>query len=427
VLLVDTALRLRREAPAPPRSVLSMRRALALRSAEARLNAQEQIDDTAAREAARHAAHASYEAEERAAIAGNTTPADPRLPRFSWVGTTGIFEPLPPTVWRVPGLQLCAGRPSMLAAYGASGKTLVSQSLLLCAAARKPIWGEFRIVDPLRVGHIDHEQGNHATRKRYQRLRIGHGIHRDEVGDRLRLVCFPPVYLNTPRADDVYARECEGLDLVLLDALRGATPGVDENDSKIRECIDRLTRVSEKTGTAFVVLHQAPKPKDKDTDRRTVARGSSAIFDASGSVFDMTRTGESPLLVTHEKAPAEADGSLVEKFYLSIEDVAEGDTPKAGVRVVFKSSEEAAPELGPRARRAALQLQILRVIAESPGCSIRFLRGNIRGSKDLLADAIENLLVDGRLANLGTERSAKYHLKDASSKGANGYIPTPPT
>lgn len=297
-----------------------------------------------------HASEDTYEDEERVAIQEaefSPSPEPPKKPSpFKWLRVKEIFAPLPPTNWSVPGLQLCPGRPAMLAAYGASGKTIISQAMALAAASRHRVWGEFSVPKPRTVYHFDHEQGEHATRKRYQRLALGLGIHQDELEDRLRVTVFPSVYLNTRGSEDIYARECEGVDLVILDALRGATPGVDENDSKIRDCIDQLARVSEKTGTCFWILHHSGKPKDGHSDRRTVARGSSAIFDACGAVFTLEAKKKRPPRVSHEKPAAESEGGLVEDFHLGIEDVAIDGQPKAGVRVVYKTLEQVTEAYG---------------------------------------------------------------------------------
>ena len=116
---------------------------------------------------------------------------------------------------------------------------------------------------------------------------------------------------------------------MLLDALRGATPGEDENDSKIRACLDILARVSEKTGATFAVDHHAGKPKDNHSDPRMVLRGSSSIFDACGCVLVLSGEKNEPRLVQQVKAPAEAEGSAVDDFRLRIEDVLTWDNPTA--------------------------------------------------------------------------------------------------
>lgn len=268
--------------------------------------------------------------------------------RFQRIATADIFAPLPPTRWLCEGLQWCPGRPAMLAGYGFSGKTLAAQSAALSIAAGRSIWGWYRPARTGRVLHLDHEQGRHATLKRYQRLAVGLDIEAGDLGDRLVVVVHPPVYLNTPGAFDVYARECEGFDLVVIDALRGATPGVDENDSKIRACIDVLCRVSEKAGAAFLLIHHAGKPNEGHTDPRTVLRGSSAIFDACGSVLALIGEksedgGNLPKRVVHAKGAAEAEGGSVEPFYIAIEDVPQEGNPSAGVRVVTRTVEQVKP------------------------------------------------------------------------------------
>lgn len=264
--------------------------------------------------------------------------------RITWISSTNIFAPLPPTAWLNRDLGLCPGRPSLLAAYGYSGKTIIAQAGHLALATGRPIWGHFEIGSPIRVRHFDYEQGQHATRKRYQRLALGIGIDPRELQGRLELAVFPDVYLNSEDAVDVYARETEGCGLVTLDALRGATPGEDENDSKMRACIDMLARVSEKNGTTFQLLHHAAKTKDNHKDPRMILRGSSSIFDACGSVLVLTGEQKEPRLVQQVKAPAEAEGSAAEPFFLEIQDVHVGDNPKGGVRVVHRIAEPKSKE-----------------------------------------------------------------------------------
>lgn len=273
-------------------------------------------------------------------------------PRVSWISTGSIFEPVPPTSWVSPDLGLCPGRPALLAAYGFSGKTIISQAEVLAFATGRSLWGHFPVDLPIRIRHFDYEQGQHATRKRYQRLARGMGIDPRELGDRLELCVFPDVYLNSPDAVDVFAKESDGCGLVLLDALRGATPGEDENDSKMRACLDMLSRVSEKNGTTFQLLHHARKTKEGDRDARMILRGSSGIFDACGSILVLTGDHDGTRVVQQVKAPAEAEGGSVPEFRLRIEDVAIGGDPRAGVCVVYEpacaaaATAAAAPSVG---------------------------------------------------------------------------------
>jgi len=282
-------------------------------------------------------------------------PAQPKPPAPSAMrpmyDTGQLFAQLPEQRWTVGGLQIGAGRPTLFAGYGASAKTLASQQLALAVASGRPVWNRFE-TSPGVVLHIDYEQTFYATAKRYQRLALGHGIDLAELGDRIRYVEMPRAWLDRPDGEDEYLRACDGIDLVIVDALRGAAPHTDENDSLFRRAIDSLTYVSQRTGAAILVLHHAGKPKDGHTaDARTLARGSSAIYDASGCVFNLqARPGAPARLVTQVKTPAEADGAPLAPFELVVDDVAFDGVPNAGVRVYWQ--EPAIVDVGEQAEKA---------------------------------------------------------------------------
>jgi len=276
---------------------------------------------------------------ERATVSdASARPPKGMQPRYD---TSRLFAELPTQRWTVSGLQIGPGRPMLIAGYGASAKTLSVQSLALAKASGTPIWGRFDC-SPGVVVHVDYEQGFYATAKRYQRLALGHGIERAELGERLQLVDLPRVFLDQKGALDEYLRACDGADLVIIDALRGSCPNTDENDSSFRSGLDVLTFVSQRTGAAFIVLHHAGKPKDKRGDAvdvRTLARGSSAIYDASGCVLNfVARNGGVARHVTQVKQPAEAEGVGVEPFDLVVEDMPIDGVATAGLRAVWRAS-----------------------------------------------------------------------------------------
>jgi hypothetical protein len=351
------------------------------------------------------------------------TPAASESPtaapaQVEWRNAQAIFAPLPPTRWVSQDLHLCPGRPTLLAAYGASGKTLALQSLALSIAADKPIWEHFSSTRGA-VKHFDHEQGWHATSKRYQRLSLGMGIVPPELDERLFVAVFPHLYLNSQNAVDAYCRACDGAAVVILDALRGATPGQDENDSKIRICLDNLTRVSEKIGACFIVIHHAGKPKEGHSDVRTVVRGSSAIFDACGTVYVMTGAKGMPKLVTEQKAPAEAEGSTIEDFQLEIQDVLVGMNPTGGVKVVYQ------PATGGRKLDAAAVFEadaqrILEYVRQHPGESARSVRAKVGVNTKRAADVIHALVEAGRLVeSRRTGQGGGSGLSLPSGSGSN--------
>lgn len=313
-----------------------------------------------------------------------------------WRGGIEIFAPLPPVAWCVKGLQISPGRPTILAGYGASAKTLSAQSMALCFAAGLPVWGAFDSPGG-QVRHLDYEQGWYATARRYQRLAVGHGINPRLVAERLKIAVFPSISLDMPGAVEAYSKAVDGAQLVVIDALRGATPGVDENDSRIRSCIDTLTRVSEKTGAAFVLIHHAGKPKDSHSDARMVLRGSAAIFDGGGAIYVLAQgdTKDAPRKVIQAKPPAEAEGMGVDDFALRVEDVEYQGNPAGGVRVFHESivkPSEAELAIAAADGREALLLEIIRA---RPGQSKSAICASVKLAKATTLELITGLCARG--------------------------------
>ena len=313
----------------------------------------------------------------------------------------------------------------MIAGYGYSGKTLAGQALLLSFAAGLPAWAHFPATAPMRCRHLDFEQGRHATLKRYQRLAAGMNLGAIDLAPRLEVAIFPPAPLNAKDAYDVYCRASEGCQIVLVDSFAGATPGEVENDSAMRGHVDMLTRVSETTGATFSLIHHAGKPKEShNSDARTLLRGSSAIFDACGSVLVFVGDKTGPIRVQQVKAPAEAEGQAIDPFYLQIEDIPA--SPElgypAGVRVAHVAAEDKADEDkveregATERRKAAKQSRLERSIPEkaeaiwnalrraAPGSIATRLElyGLVLGDTEVKQHAVTRLKADGRI------RKAKY-------------------
>jgi hypothetical protein len=257
------------------------------------------------------------------------------------------------------------------------------------------------------VRHFDLEQGRNATLRRFQRLALGAEVNPRDLADRLEVSIFPSVFLNDHDAIDAYSRECEGVDLALIDALRGATPGVDENDSKIRACLDNLTHVSERTGTAFVLIHHSGKPREGHADNRTIPRGSSAIFDAAGCVFVVVGESEGPRHVSQQKTPAEAEGGRIADFYVEVEDVARDGRPTAGVRVVVRTPEQVQPPRKQGAQFEALRSKVVDLVRTESNLTSRNAICNriVGGSKSAKLDAIAELMDERRLVQPGGDGS----------------------
>jgi hypothetical protein len=321
-----------------------------------------------------------------------------RGPELPWLYGGALAQPIPEHPWAIPGLQLGPGRPAMIVAYAGTAKTIAMQSALLAYAAGRNVWGAF----PTNRGgvalHLDYEQGSNATRRRYQRIAYGLGVTLEEVGGRIGVVSFPKLYLTDKDAESAFEREIDGAGLVLGDSLRAMMPGVDENDSAVRRYVDMLTRISERTGCAIVLIHHSGKEKIGHSDKRQVARGSSALLDAVGCSYLLTMTSyDEPRGICQTKMPAESDGTTFPDAFLAIEDVPGPEGAKQGLRITYQTAEQADPEQTPKQVLVERMAQVLMAVKQNPGCSLRVLRAMVKGGRDVFEAAIECLEKDGAI------------------------------
>lgn len=323
-------------------------------------------------------------------------PPQPPNDGGPWLSTDRIFSPLPPPAFVVPELQIGPGRASCFAAYAGAGKTIAMQSVALSLAADRPIWGQFSHRGPMRVRHADQDQGA-GTFRRYQRLARGMGLTEADLWGRLEVSSFPELYLvDTP--DDVWLRACDGVGLMILDALRGFVPGIDENDSAIQRYLMRLPKISEATGCTFLLAHHFGKPQMNAKPELERLRGSSGIGAALGSVFVFTGERDEPKTITHVKSHPEATGGLVVDFTLEIDDVASEDGADLhwGLRVAFKAAEPADAPQSPKQQVQAVADRALAALRDYPaGLSETKLRPFVKRDNALLPLALDSLAQSG--------------------------------
>lgn len=209
----------------------------------------------------------------------------------------------------------------------------------------------------------------------------------------------------------------EGRDLLIVDSLRAATAGVDENDSAIREGLDMLGKASESTGCRSLVIHHARKPSVDDSGGRCSIRGSSAIFDACDSVHVFSAGKGEPVRVEHVKA--RSHGELTDDVALVISDVeVEGD-PRAGLRVHVHGAELIAQRRDERNivnRREQAQHNaevVRRVLMTTPGLGGRELRDATSLSGARLADALEALGNDIEVREVrdGRTKTVRHYVR----------------
>jgi hypothetical protein len=213
---------------------------------------------------------------------------EPVAPLIRWVEPASLTAKLPDINWICQGLRLAPGAVSCFSGYGYSGKTAVGQSLLISVANGLDFLRVHRCEQGL-AGHLDYEQGFRLSVERMQRLCRGFGLALEEGLKNIRYCPFPEVYLDEKRAYDAICRAIDGLRIVLIDSSRAAMPGVEENDSKSRVHVDTLSRISEKTGTAFLLICHDGKSGETPRQQKERTRGSSAMYDAMQVMWGFER------------------------------------------------------------------------------------------------------------------------------------------
>lgn len=325
-----------------------------------------------------------------------------------------IFAPLPPVRHVVQALDLCAGAPGMWAGYGYSKKTLAAQAAALAiAAGTGKIWNSFA-ASTGRVLHLDYEQGARLTRERYQRLAVPMMLSPQDLGDRLALVAMPRLMLDAHAAEDRLARLVDGYTLVIVDSLRAAAPSLDENSSEARRPLDVMTRVSERTGAAFLVIHHARKPNAAQSGGAKMAiRGTGAFFDATSSVLLFEGEKGQASRVSHEKA--RATGILTDDFELDVADVPDGANPRAGLLVTARQaptrdeSDEQRARASLSARQDRVRAELRELFRGSPEQGgVDEIAARLKRSVTDVRGIVKLMVADRELETLGSTRDRRH-------------------
>jgi hypothetical protein len=343
-------------------------------------------------------------------IADRVEADEKKTPADRGIGLVEILEPIPPHRFLVPGIKLAPGYPTMIAGTFFSAKTMAAQSMVVSLVSGRPVWGTFSVPKRLRVAHWDYEQGALLTRERYQRLAFGHGVDlREHIErDAIRLLTVPP-RLNEAGAEDRIVRAVDGLDFVLVDSLRAATPGTDENSSNARESVDLLGRVSERTGVTWLVVHHAGKPAPERATKFS-ARGSSGISDAAQSLFVFEGTKGEPVKVSHEKE--RLTGITCDTFGLRVVDVEGPSGPRHGVRVEHVDGAEIgdADDAATRGHADLMNRIVEALHREGEIAGAAAMRARVKANRPAVNEALAELMAKGTVENIGTDARPRLRL-----------------
>lgn len=328
------------------------------------------------------------------------TNSQPVAEGFPLVGVGELWAPLEAPAYLVDGV-LTRGCLAQLVAYGSGAKTWLAVELAMAVDSGTAWLGRFD-TEAGRVAYLDWENGSYELRRRLQAVGTARRLPPPQ---NLAASFFPPVYLTSPKCEGAMTELAKSHDLVIVDTLRAASPGVDENASEIREGLDVLRRVGEQTGCTFVVLHHSKKTSGSLTkiDAREAGRGSSAIFDAADVVLHITYdAGREPAFeVVQTKA---RNGKAAEPFGVTIRDV------DGGVRLDAEDLPDTstAETDAAAAKFEALCELVLEGVRQHPGLPRGELRERLGKRSAAVQAALERLERDGAVVNVGTDRRPKW-------------------
>lgn len=208
---------------------------------------------------------------------------------FASISMAELFEPLGAEPWLCEALALQPGAPWMLSGHSSRGKSWLLTDLALAIASGQTFGGLKVRAGKVRWMHL--EGSARDLKKRVQMLALGRQLGPQDIGG--FVACVHPFFRFTDRSlEERLAAECVGFALCVVDTFAAAAAGMSENDASIREPLDMLARVSERTGCAFVVVHHHRKdPNDprQKVDLEMAMRGSSALANALSASWSITR------------------------------------------------------------------------------------------------------------------------------------------
>lgn len=178
---------------------------------------------------------------------------------------------------------------NLICICGASnaGKTMFAQYLSLCVKHNISLFKKFAINNSKiekKVLHIDFEQSELQTQRRYERIASFIGVA-DIAIDRIKLPSkLDSIDISQEEMKSALIKLMTGYDMVLIDSLRQSIQ-CDENSSQISYVFELLKSIAEITNTVIIVIHH--KGKSPNTSSKDQGRGSSAIYAGFDVVIDL--------------------------------------------------------------------------------------------------------------------------------------------
>ncbi len=346
---------------------------------------------------------------ERVVAEGATTPALPdgievKPPiqiEYAHFDLASWTTPRPPREYVCKGLSITYGRPTIFGGVTGSYKTFGLEQLLLAVSSGARLWGN--ATKPGRAVYLDAEMDADTVQRRMLALSRGMRLDPSQWAPHLRHASHPDITFDHPKFPEWLRSVASESSLIAFDSLVRFTPGKDENSAKEMDGgLKILTRVSAETKCAMVVVHHAGKTERED--ERFVLRGTSAIQSAAGSVWNFHLIGPGQVELRHAKC---THGPLLEPIHLTLEETPSEDP----------LSDETALALCTTAkvyRHEILCDRLLDLIRDNPDIGRNKLRMMAGVRRSVSQEALDLLIEDGKILNVGNSQDHKYVVTPAA-------------
>ena len=175
--------------------------------------------------------------------------------------------------------------------YSGHGKSLFVQHAMSALCAGRKYYGPFEIGRPARVLYLDFEMGMATIARRLIEMEQIHG----DTGDRLNI--WPPFVYD--KEMDLHQREgllelkewidfCKP-DVVVIDTIRSAYPGLSENSADEWAKINKLAVKIRNSGKSVIMLHHSNKPTENGIGREAGSTNQLTVLETQLRVAQVYR------------------------------------------------------------------------------------------------------------------------------------------
>jgi len=191
----------------------------------------------------------------------------------------GLIPAQSQTIWQ--------GRPKV-------GKSHTLLQLAYDAGAGLPVFGRFPVPRPVRTAYVELEEPEALTKQRYEKMLDAQEKAPDRgmlwflsSNDLYRMRWFPRELLGTRRRQFYRALKDEGIEMLIMIALRRFVSG-DPNEPTVAESLnDALDELHVEAGVALLMANHTRKASAKTAEARGF--GSTMFAARADAIFDLSR------------------------------------------------------------------------------------------------------------------------------------------